>query len=259
MKSKTCEKHGEYKARVISILGSKKIYEMCPKCAAEAEAKEKAYKEKEATERINRNLLLADIPQRFLGIGFDSFNTSAFPAKQAASVKKAFQSAIKYYKNFQKARESGSSLIFCGKPGTGKTHLACAILQSIIKQGYTGKYTTAMAAIRKIRDTWSGNAKESHQQAVNGFIVPDLLVLDEVGVQHGTESEQIIIYEIIAGRYDRRLPTILVSNFDKSELIRYIGDRCVDRLEEGDGVTVAFTWGSYRKIGKTIKGGNKHD
>ena len=47
---------------------------------------------------------------------------------------------------------------------------------------------------------------------VAGFIRPDLLILDEVGVQFGSETEKMILFEIINGRYEQLKPTIVISN-----------------------------------------------
>ena len=51
---------------------------------------------------------------------------------------------------------------------------------------------------------------------VAGFIRPDLLILDEVGVQFGSETEKMILFEIINGRYEQLKPTIVISNLART-------------------------------------------
>ena len=75
----------------------------------------------------------------------------------------------------------------------------------------------------------------------------EFLVIDEVGVQFGTETEKFIFYEVINRRYENVLPTVLISNLTSDELKTFIGDRAFDRFREDGGAILAFDWESYRK------------
>lgn len=66
-------------------------------------------------------------------------------------------------------------------------------------------------------------------------------------MQFGSETEKLILFEILNGRYEHVLPTILISNLTETELIQYIGTRCHDRLQEGGGASLSFLWESYRR------------
>ncbi|EJF3060091.1 ATP-binding protein, partial [Escherichia coli] len=72
------------------------------------------------------------------------------------------------------------------------------------------------------------------------------LIIDEVGVQFGSDAEKLIMFEIINTRYEYMKPTILISNQSKDELSAFIGERVIDRMNDGGGCTLAFTWDSYR-------------
>jgi DNA replication protein DnaC len=72
------------------------------------------------------------------------------------------------------------------------------------------------------------------------------LIIDEVGMQFGSDTEKMIIFDIIDGRYNNMLPTILISNLELSEVKELIGDRSIDRLREDGGVVVAMKWASNR-------------
>ena len=106
-------------------------------------------------------------------------------------------------------------------------------------------------AVRSVKETWRPGSEHSERKAIGRFYEPDLLILDEVGVQFGSEAEKIILYDIINGRYERVLPTILISNLPEAELGAYLGDRVLDRMSEGGGVTLAFDWPSKRATIKT--------
>lgn len=65
-------------------------------------------------------------------------------------------------------------------------------------------------------------------------------------MQFGSEAEKLILFEIINTRYEKMRPTILISNLPKDELSAFIGERVIDRMNDGGGCTLAFTWDSYR-------------
>jgi len=72
-----------------------------------------------------------------------------------------------------------------------------------------------------------------------------LLVLDEIGVQYGTDGEQTILFDVLDRRYRDLKPSILLTNQDKAGFKQYIGERVFDRLTE-TSKWVAFDWQSYR-------------
>jgi DNA replication protein DnaC len=72
-----------------------------------------------------------------------------------------------------------------------------------------------------------------------------LLVLDEIGVQYGTDGEQTIIFDILDRRYRDMRPSVLLTNQDKAGLKTFIGERAYDRLTETCR-WVPFDWPSYR-------------
>ncbi|VFR32492.1 DNA replication protein DnaC [plant metagenome] len=101
--------------------------------------------------------------------------------------------------------------------------------------------------MRSIKDTYRRDSKENEADAIARLVEPDLLVLDEVGVQFGSETEKMYLFEIINGRYEALKPTIVISNLAKDALTEYLGERVVDRLREGGGRMVIFDWPSYRR------------
>ena len=75
----------------------------------------------------------------------------------------------------------------------------------------------------------------------------DLLVIDEVGVQSGTENERNILFDIINGRYENMKSTLIITNLDRSQLPDYLGERIVDRLRENGGMLIPISGKSCRK------------
>jgi len=242
-----CETHGEYEA-IGYELGSRVTWLACPECTRESHAKNVAdLANKEALERqrlIEQRLSQAGIPLRFRNKDFASFRTDTDEMERARSV------AMEFARNFDAHAKAGTALVFLGKIGTGKSHLALAIASAIMPT-YTAMYTSAIDAVRMVRDTWRRNSDKSESQVLRALASVDLLILDEIGVQYGTESEQVTLFDIIDKRYRDQRPVILLTNLTASEMKTFLGDRSYDRLREG-GKFVVFNWESQR--GKAANG-----
>ena len=220
------------------------MYSHCPKCADEINNEKKADTEKEARARIEKNRRNSGIPGRFKSVKISDYAPVINEAAQAKEV------CVNYAKNIESSLVTGASLVMCGKVGTGKTHLACAIGNHVLSLGKTVCYTNTYRAVARVKDTYRKGSDISETQAIEGFIGFDLLILDEIGIQYGSDAEKIILYQIINGRHESMKSTIAISNLTSDELMGYIGEPCLDRLSGGDGGIITFTWGSYRQ--KTI-------
>ncbi len=237
-----CESHGEYESKGFSLTGRHMHWSMCPTCRSELLAKEEAAKKiaevEEAQRCVELNLRQAGIPIRFRGKSFDSYEVGTDGKERARAV------AMEFAANFKNHYEEGTTLVLSGRPGTGKSHLAMAIAQQIMPS-YTAFYTSAIDAVRMVRDTWRKGSDRSEIDVLDELSRVDLLILDEVGVQYGSDSEQITLFDIIDKRYRNMMPIILLTNQNKVGMKEFLGDRSFDRLREG-GIWVTFDWDSNR-------------
>lgn len=242
LRTVTCEKHGDYESTGSRFLGSREIWSGCPACAEEQKAQERAEEQRRKAEaqrlRIEKMISRAAIPARFIGRNFENFKATTEDQERALNVARDFA------ENFRDKLNRGHGLVFSGMPGTGKSHLAAAILQAILPD-HTGLYTTAMGLIRMIRGTWRRDSERSEEEVLQMLCSVQLLVIDEIGVQYGTEGEQTILFEVLNRRYCDMRPTILLTNLPKQGFREYIGDRSFDRLTE-TARWVPFDWPSYR-------------
>lgn len=237
-----CEAHGPYESMGTKYMGRHEVWIRCPTCEAERMAserhKEAERKAQEHKAHMERLLDQACIPQRFIGRTLDSFRAETDAQKVALEI------ASKYVTDFTTHEKKGTGLIFSGLPGTGKSHLAVAILQALMP-AKCGIYTTCMSVIRNVRGTWRKDSERSEQDVLNAYCEADLLVIDEVGVQYGTDGEQTILFDVIDRRYREMMPTIILTNQAKTGFKEFIGDRSFDRLVEVSR-WVPFDWPSYR-------------
>lgn len=241
-KQEVCEKHGTYTSKGMRWLGKKEIWSGCPQCKAEQQAEEEAKKrEAEALahqRRIEEAMEAACIPRRFVGRTLEAFDAPTEEMRHARKV------ASDYASSFKQHLKDGTGLIFGGLPGTGKSHLAIGILQAILPD-HVGLYVTCAGVIRAVRSTWGGKSERTESDIMGMLAEVPLLVLDEVGVQMGTDNEQHIIFGVLDARYRDMMPTIILTNQDAAGLKKYLGERSYDRLRE-TSKWVQFDWKSYR-------------
>ena len=220
----------------------------CPKCMIEirdAEAKKQIERDKQAAlEREQRRWAAkigsAAIPERFKDRTLDSY------VAKTSGQKKALAFAKEYAENFDQVMKTGRSVVFVGRPGTGKTHLAVGIALSIMQQQKSPVFVTVQRLIRRVKDSWR-TKEETETEVINAFALPDLLILDEVGVQFGSEFEKQVLFDVLNERYEKLKPSILLSNIPSEQLSDYLGERVTDRLRENGGALIGFNWDSYRK------------
>lgn len=245
---KRCAKHGLYNAYYTAISG--KVWEIkeCPDCKDERiREKERAEIEKEKQSRISSLLVKSNIPKRFKSLDINLINNSYHKkAEDNEKLKKTIQVVKAYLATYPERLKKGASGFFSGECGTGKTMLACMMVENIINQGYSAQYTTAWQMIQDIRQGY-GKIEESISYFINEYINKSFLVIDEVGVQHGTDDERILLYQVIDGRYNEVKPTIIISNSKNPVEDGYLDLRTIDRLKEGGGFSITFDGESYRK------------
>ena len=238
-----CDIHGNYEEKGHWFFNEKVIWSGCAMCSEEKKEKEeksRAELEKQLEQiRIEKMLDRACIPLRFREKNFENFIASTPEQEKALSTAKVFS------EQFHVHYKDGSSLIFSGKAGTGKTHLALAISQEVMNSGYTAMYLNAMDIIRMIRDTWRKDSDKSETDVLNVLGRIDLLIIDEVGVQRGTDDEQMLLFDVINRRYRDMMPIILLTNLGTKGFSEFVSERSYDRLRE-NGIWVSFEWESYR-------------
>lgn len=237
----TCETHGAYAA--LCHLGN--VWTKCPACEADAKEREaKAERERaevEALERWRLSVEGAGIPERFRDRRFKTYIAETDKQLEALTIAKQFAA------DWEAVRETGRSMVFLGPPGVGKTHLACAIAMHVMhKHRSSVMFKTVAQAVRGVRDTWAKGSDKSESQAIAELTTPQLLVLDEVGIQSGSEWERNVLFDILNERYLKRRPTIMLTNLSEEELPQYLGERVLDRMREDGGVIVPFLWESHR-------------
>tara|TARA_B100000929_G_scaffold227643_1_gene183949 strand:- start:283 stop:1104 length:822 start_codon:yes stop_codon:yes gene_type:complete len=244
---KACRIHGDY---VATLMPSGKWSE-CPQCLDEdlRAQSQAAIREQRSTSVEQRRAKMhegAMIPKRFRNRTLESYETEG--SRDKARVKAICQA---YVERFDDRLAQGGGLVFVGGVGTGKSHLAYAIGNALLDREHTVLGIDVYELIDLVKEKVYREGGMSERQAVRTLVDGlDLLILDEVGAQLGTDWEMVMLFKVINERYKEELPTILISNLDKPELEGYLGPRVMSRTEEGGGTTLVLDWEDYRSRGK---------
>ena len=243
--NRVCAFHGPYTVKLFTIAGSRVHGSRgCPICQTEADEWRKKRHDEQRMRQIEASRIArherSRIPLRFKTRRFDNYIVENDGQAKALSLCRS------YADSWPKVIQSGAGLIFSGKAGAGKTHLACSIAYEVIERGGEVIFATVAEVMRQIKRSFAKDSDTTEQKEIDHFSGIPLLILDEVGMDYGTDFNKALIFEILNKRYENVLPTILLTNLDTPALVEYMGERLVDRMREGGGRMVSFTWDSYR-------------
>jgi len=110
--------------------------------------------------------------------------------------------------------------LFLGPGGTGKSHLAQAIGQCAIQQGYKVLYRETHILLDELADAVAGGTRKEYMESV--ATVP-LLIIDDFGMRKLPHTAAEDLLEIIMRRYER-FSTLLTSNRPVEDWGKLLGD-----------------------------------
>ncbi|WP_275628812.1 ATP-binding protein [Pseudomonas sp. 273] len=252
-----CPVHGRYTEASVEQFDGGMLVVGCPAChfaglrtSPEGSEQHLQAQQVQQQRKLNALLIGSGITPRFRKATFQSYQ-----ADGSVPMAQVLVRCRDFAERFPEHYEAGRSLLLVGNVGTGKTHLGSAIVQHVIREhGAQAVITSAAQIIRVAKGAMARNAQYTERDVIEELVGFDLLVIDEVGAQGGTEYERGLLHEVIDQRYQQVLPTVLISNLPADTaaaqageltLQDFIGERALDRLRQG-GRAVRFTWGSAR-------------
>jgi len=158
------------------------------------------------------------------------YTLANFDHQVSKSTEKAFAKVMDYIMNWKENQEAGRGLYFCGGVGTGKTHLAVAVMNELIQtKRVPSLFVTVPELLDNLRGAYNdpGRNLDEWMDAVKNA---DLLLLDDLGSERPTEWVQERLFVIINHRYRESLPTVFTSNIGPENLPAQLGERTASRI-----------------------------
>ena len=199
-------------------------YHPCtPECEKKNERREWELMRRDA--RVAALRERSGLSKRMKGYTLGNFRPTVSNAAGRARVK-----VDGYLEGWEENRDAGKGLYFCGGVGTGKTHLAVAVMNELIRKKRTPSlFVTVPELLDNLRETYNkpGRNLDEWMDAVQNA---EFLVLDDLGSERTTEWVRERIFVIVNYRYREALPTVFTSNIGPKDLAEQLGERTASRI-----------------------------
>ena len=199
-------------------------YHPCtPECEKKNERREWELMRRDARVAILRER--SGLSKRMKGYTLGNFRPTVSNAAGRARVK-----VDGYLEDWEENLEAGKGLYFCGGVGTGKTHLAVAVMNELIRRKRVPSlFVTVPELLDNLRETYNkpGRNLDEWMDAVQNA---EFLVLDDLGSERPTEWVRERIFVIVNHRYREALPTVFTSNIGPKDLAEQLGERTASRI-----------------------------
>lgn len=130
------------------------------------------------------------------------------------------------------------ALILIGAVGTGKTWSLWKTAETLVRQGWAGRFH--LAAAYEVKEATD---RPVDTERLRVWRQADLFALDDLGAQRVNDWDTDALFSLIDRRWQRQRPTLIASN--EPNLRDFLGDRAASRL--ADGATVVQFTGTDRR------------
>lgn len=195
----------------VHLFGRQRIVGCTCTCERETWDKEQAAKKAEAEHKRIEAIRAECIPDP--GLRRKTFSSSD-NSRQLAQAKA-------YVGAWERMREHNIGMLFWGSTGAGKTHTAACAANALIDRGIrAGIASTAELLAVPYSD---------RATTIRRLIDLDLLVLDDLGAERGSEYAMETVYAVVDGRTKAGRPMVITTNLSLDD-IKYPADMGKERI-----------------------------
>ncbi len=130
-------------------------------------------------------------------------------------------------------------LVLTGPHGTGKTHLAAAVSNRLIQNGYSVFFVHVPELLDHLRSAYSPKSETTYDDLFEQVKTTPILVMDELKLKGSTPWAQEKLRQLVNHRYNTQLPTV----FTTAELPKEIDPYLRVRIEAQGGNNVFLLGG----------------
>ena len=219
-----CSICGTVTRRNVDLFGTTRCFRIKCRCQEAEDAKEAELARQEAEAKAVRDLKRLSMMDEKLR------DASCSTFVEDAENRKAYRAAVRYVEKFGEMLKAGQGLMFYGPVGTGKSYTAAVIANELMNR----KRPVIMTSFVKLLDRMS-RFDTDDEDYIAQLNRADLLFIDELGAQRGTDTAMEKVYNVIDSRYRSCKPLILTTNLEMADIknerdIRYV--RIYDRIVE---------------------------
>ena len=157
---------------------------------------------------------------------FSEFREDYYPAGEIRDRMIKYRNMLmKYCDEFF---EKTQSLLFVGETGLGKTFLSSCIVRALGEKGVPAAFMSAFDMLRTLENEHFGR---SEGDTMEHLMTAPLLVIDDLGAEpSNSKFYETFLYNVINGRINRSLPTIISTNLSPAKIKERYGDRLASRM-----------------------------
>jgi DNA replication protein DnaC len=138
------------------------------------------------------------------------------------------------------------NIIFLGRSGTGKTHMATALGIEACKNNFRTRFTTCYGLVNELIEA---RQERALQRLLQRYVRYDLLVLDELGYIPFSKEGSELLFQVLAERHEKG-SVIITTNLGFADWTHVFGDPAMtaallDRLTHKAHI-INCSWESYR-------------
>ena len=183
------------------------LFHPCCICQCQSEARElKLAKEKQLQEQQRIARLKAN--------GLQDASLRQFTFANDTGINPEMQKAHSYVEHWPEMKATATGLLLWGNVGTGKSFFAGCIANALLDQGVP----VLMTNFSRILNALTGMFSDDRNKYIDSLNHYSLLIIDDLGMERGTEYALEQVFNVIDARLRSNLPLIVTTNLTLDEL-----------------------------------------